>query len=70
MHRFLIVDVNRSISWYCNIIKGTWELHSMRNKDMGEIFAIKTTKYACFCEVCNDIDGCILDQCERHAYVK
>ena len=37
---------------------------------MGEIFTIELRKYACFCEFCIGIDGCILDQCESHAYVK
>lgn len=42
--------MNRSICWYCTTIEETRELHSVHNKDMGEIFSIKTRKYACFCD--------------------
>ena len=37
---------------------------------MGEIFAIKMRKYACFCDFFIGVNGCGLDQCERHTYVK
>ena len=56
-------DVNRFIPW-------TPKLHYVRSEYMGEIFAIEMRKYACFCEFCIDKDGCGLDQCEMHAYVK
>ena len=34
-------DVNISMPWYCETIPGMRELHSVRSKDMGDIFSIK-----------------------------
>ena len=74
MHRFLwnveIGVVNRSMPWYCDTIYGTRELHFVLSKDMGDIFSIKMRKYASFCEFCIGTDGCGLNQCEKHGYVK
>ena len=50
-------DVNRSMPWYCETILGTRELHSIRSKDMGDIFSIETRKYACFYEFCLNPKG-------------
>lgn len=65
-----IGDVNRFMTWYCDTICGTRELHFMHSKDMGNILTIKTRKYACFCEFCIGTYGCGLDQCEKNEYVK
>ena len=63
-------DVNISMPWYCNTIPGKRELHSVRSKDMGNIFSIETSKYACFCEFCIDANGLGVDHCVNDAYVK
>ena len=63
-------NLNRSIPWYCETILGMRELHSIRSKDMGDIFSIETRKYACFCEFCIDANGLGVDHCMNDAYVK
>ena len=56
--------------WYCETIPGMRELHSVRSKDMGDIFSIETRKYACFCEFCIEANGMGVDHCVNDAYVK
>ena len=63
-------DVNKSIHLYLYTRHGTRELHSIWSKYMGEMFSIRTRKYACFFESCIVVDGCRLDQCGNHRYVK
>ena len=62
-------DVNISMPWYCETIPGMRELHSVRSKDMGDIFSIETRKYACFCEF-YDANGLGVDNCVNDTYVK
>ena len=63
-------DVNRSMPWYCETIPGMREMHSIRSKDMGDIFSIEMRKYACFCEFCIDTIGLGVYHCMNDAYVK
>jgi len=63
-------DVNRSMPLYCDTIPDTRELHYFHSKDLGDIFSIVTRKYACFCDLCIDAQGCDLDRCKNDGYVK
>lgn len=45
---------------YTMCIVKTWEKY----------FSIEMRKYAFFCEFCIGADGCRLDQCKKHRYVK
>ena len=36
---------------------------------MGDKFSIETRKYACFCKLCIDADGCDFDKCQNVGHV-
>ena len=46
------------------------QLHYIWGKHMGDIFSIETRMSTCIFGFCIDVDGCVLDQCERNGYVK